>query len=91
MNSGQLIAVEMKPLDGRGLRKLWAKKNLPGRIRSLTEAEHYFYAMGVTGWSRIFFTYKFYLILEREAPHRVKAFWGDNPTNRVIQWFEALN
>lgn len=91
MNNGQLIAVEMKPLGGRELQKLLAKKNLPARIRSLDEAGHYFYAMGVTGWSKIFFTYKFYLILEREAPHRIKAFWGDNPTNRVVQWFEALN
>ncbi|NLW56477.1 MAG: hypothetical protein GX050_07675 [Firmicutes bacterium] len=89
MNNGQLIAVEMKPLGGRELQRLLDKKNLPSRLRSLEEAEHYFYVMGVTGWSRIFLTYKFYLILERQAPHRVKAFWGDNPTNRVIQWFEA--
>lgn len=91
MNSGQLIKVEMTLLSGRALQKMMNKKNLPGRIRSLDEEEHYFYVMGVSGWNKLLFTYKFYLILERNAPHRVKAFWGDNPTNRTVQWFEIIN
>ncbi len=67
-----------KILDNKEIQKMASGKNIPPQVVNiLNEPQNiYVFSLGYNGMLRWFFPVRFHVVLEKEKPHRILAFWG---------------
>ncbi len=89
LNDGQQWPMRMR-LASPGEKAVLAGRKYPGQVRNMAgNAGSLVYVMEVTGWLRILYPFRFYLVLAKAWPHRIMIYWGERPGGTAYQVFKA--
>jgi hypothetical protein len=75
---GLKIHVKFKLITTTDFLKLAPEYNFPENLQKLAGLtnETYVYVMEISGFTRLFYSSRYYYIFEKAPPHRVIAYWG---------------